>query len=158
MLNKDSLIGLASIAVILAPSNVFAQTQPNIVIPTIEFSGDSTSFSFKVTVDPTQRFVVGPVVISRQRFTLNGGTFNPLDLNLNPTPVASVNPLAQPLQERIGQSTIDATVGNRAISSKTLFDLASGSSTVDGTRSIGNSNTGNRRLIVNGDDPILTMP
>ncbi len=150
MLKRDSLIGLTSIAVFLAPNNVLAQTQPNIVIPTIEFSGDSTSFSFKVTVDPTQRFVVGPVVISRDRFTLNGGTFNPLDLNLNLTPVASVNP--------IGQSTIDATVGNRAISSKTLLGLASGSSTVDGTRSIGNSNTGNLGLIVNGDDPILTMP
>jgi hypothetical protein len=150
VLNRDSIIGLTSIAVILSPSNVSAQSQPNIVIPTIEFSGDSTSFSFKVTVDPTQQFVVGPVVISRDRFTLNGGTFNPLDLNLNLTPTAAINP--------IGQSTIDATVGSRSISSKTLFGLASASSTFDGSRSIGNSNTPNLGLIVNGDDPILTMP
>jgi hypothetical protein len=158
VLNRNSLIGLASIAVIMAPSNVFAQTQPNIVIPTIEFSGDSTSFSFKVTVDATQAFVVGPVVISRDRFTLNGGTFNPLDLNLNLTPVALVNPLAQPLQERIGQSTIEATVGNRLISSKTLFGLASGKSTVDGASLTSRRDTANTRLSVGGDEPILMMP
>jgi hypothetical protein len=150
MIKRDILIALITIPVILAPSLVSAQTQPNVIIPTIEFSGNSTAFTIKVTTDPTQQFVIGPVVVTRDRFILNGGTFNPLDLNVNIPVSESINP--------IGQSAIDATVGKIGISSKTLFSLASGRSDFDGINFPNSSSKANTGLTVGGDDPILTIP
>jgi hypothetical protein len=150
MKKRHILIALTTIPAILAPSHVSAQVQPNVVVPTIEFSGQGTSFTFKVTIDPSQQFVVGPVVITRDRFILNGGTFNPLDLNINIPVAESIN--------QIGQSTIDATVGNLGISSKTLFSLASGKNDFDRTNLTSRRDTANTRLSVGGDDPILMIP
>jgi hypothetical protein len=150
MIKRDILIVLTTVPVILAPSIVSAQTQPNIVVPTIEFAGNSTAFTIKVTTDPTQQFLIGPVVITRDRFILNGGTFNPLDLNVNIPVSESINP--------IGQSTLDATVGKIGISSKTLFGVASGSSDFDRVNFPSRSPNANTGLTVGGDDPILTIP
>jgi hypothetical protein len=150
MIKRDIFIALTTVPAILAPSVGSAQTQPNFIVPTIEFAGNSAAFTIKVTTDPNQQFLIGPVVITRDKFTLNGGTFNPLDLNVNTTPPPSINP--------IGQSAIDATVGKIGISSKTLFGLASGSRDFDGINFPNSSPNANTGLRVGGDDPILTIP
>lgn len=150
MIDRDILIVLTTISAILAPSHVFAQTQPKVAIPTIEFSSEGTSSNFKVTIDPNQPFVVGQLVAKGNGFIFNGGTFNPQDeVKVNIPISASINPLSQ--------SAIDATVGNIGISSKSLLRLASGRIDLDGidTTSSSKANTG---LSVGGDNPILTLP
>ncbi len=155
MIKRPILIALTTVPAILSSSHVSAQ---NVVIPTIEFAGTSAAFTIKVTTDPTQQFLIGPVVVTRDRFTLNGGVFNPLDLNVNTTPLPSINP--------IGQSAIDATVGKIGISSKTLFNLASGRSDFAGIasalehRHISTSgiDRNNTALRVDNDNPISTIP
>lgn len=150
MIERDIFIVLTTISAILAPSHVFAQTQPTVIIPTIEFSSEGTSSNFKVTLNPNQPFVVGPLVAKGNGFIFNGGTFNPQDeVNVNIPISASINPLSQ--------SAIDATVGNIGISSKSLLRLASGRSNLDGI-DISNSSNANTGLSVGGDNPILTLP
>jgi hypothetical protein len=148
MIQRHIFIALTAITATLAPSHVCAQT---VVVPTIEFSGQGTSFNFKITIDPNQQFVVGPIVVKGDKFIFNGGTFNPqAELKVNIPISPSINP--------IGQSAIDATVGNLGISSKTLFSLASDTSTFDRRSSISGINKNNTVLRVDNDNPILTLP
>jgi hypothetical protein len=150
MIERHIFIALITIPAILTPSHVSAQTQPTVVIPTIEFSSQGTSSNFKITINPNQPFVVGPLVAKGNGFIFNGGTFNPQDeLKVNIPISASINPLSQ--------SAIDATVGNIGISSKTLFRLASGRIDLDQINISGGSNA-DRGLSVGGDNPILTIP
>jgi hypothetical protein len=150
MIERHIFIALITIPAILTPSHVSAQTQPTVVIPTIEFSSQGTSSNFKITINPNQPFVVGPLVAKGNGFIFNGGTFNPQDeLKVNIPISASINPLSQ--------SAIDATVGNIGISSKTLFRLASGRIDLDQINISGSSNA-DRGLSVGGDNPILTIP
>jgi hypothetical protein len=150
MIERHIFIALITIPAILTPSHVSAQTQPTVVIPTIEFSSQGTSSNFKITINPNQPFVVGPLVAKDNGFIFNGGTFNPQDeLKVNIPISASINPLSQ--------SAIDATVGNIGISSKTLFRLASGRIDLDQINISGSSNA-DRGLSVGGDNPILTIP
>jgi hypothetical protein len=144
MIKRAISIALITIPAILTTSRVSAQTQPT-VIPTIEFSSQGTSSNFKITIDPNQPFVVGPLVAKG-----NGFIFNPQDeLKVNIPIAASINPLSQ--------SAIDATVGNIGISSKTLFRLASGRIDLDRI-DISSSSNPNRGLSVGGENPILTIP
>jgi hypothetical protein len=150
MIERHIFIALITIPAILTPSHVSAQTQPTVVIPTIEFSSQGTSSNFKITINPNQPFVVGPLVAKGNGFIFNGGTFNPQDeLKVNIPISASINPLSQ--------SAIDATVGNIGISSKTLFRLASGRIDLDQINISGGSNA-DRGLSVGGDNPILIIP
>jgi hypothetical protein len=151
MIKRPILIALTTVPAILAPSLGSAQTQPNSVVPTIEFSGTGNSFNFKVTIDASKPFVVRPIVIQGDKFIFNGGTFNPLDELKVDVPIAgSINP--------IGQSAIDATVGNLGISSKTLFNLASVGTTFDGRISTSGMDRNNTALRVDNDNPILAIP
>jgi hypothetical protein len=151
MIKRDILIALTTVPAILAPSLVSAQTKPLSVVPTIEFSGTDNSFNFKVTIDATKPFVVRPIVVQGDKFIFNGGTFNPdEELKVDIPIAASINPL--------GQSAIDATVGNIGISSKTLFKVASGRSDVDMLNFPSKLFNANPGLSVGGDDPILTIP
>jgi hypothetical protein len=151
MIKRPIFIALTTVPAILAPSLVSAQTQPNVVVPTIEFSGTGTSFNFRVTIDPNRQFVVEPIVVKGDKFIFNGGSFNPQDdLKVNIPISPSINP--------IGQSQINATVGNIGISSKTLFNLASSGSTFDPRISTSRININNTALRVDNDNPILTLP
>jgi hypothetical protein len=150
MIKRDIFIVLTTLAAILAPSHVSAQLQPTVVIPTIEFSSQDTSFNFRITINPNQPFVVGPLVAKGNGFIFNGGTFNPQDeVKVNIPIAASINSL--------NPSAIDATVGNIGISAKTLLSMASGRSDRAGINT-SRSSTANTGLSVGGDDPILTLP
>jgi hypothetical protein len=142
MIKHSYLLTLATISAMLAPSHVSAQTA-NSILPRVEFSGASTSFSIKVKIDTTQSVTIGPIV------SPGFVNINPLDLNLG-NQTETGNP--------IGQSAIDATVGKIGISSKTLFGLASGRNDFDGINFPNSSLKANTGLTVGGEDPILTIP